>query len=126
MGQVKIDGTKLQAAIKTAGLNQTAASQMIDRNPNYVSNCISRGKIDEAMAYVLEVRAGIPLSLYEAPEKPAAPVPVTEPVQLTIDQPAAVFYEILDELKALRQELNVLIDYQDDRAKDHPDDWPVF
>lgn len=126
MARIVINGERLDKAVHALGYTLSAASIKISKSSNYLSNCKARGTIDETAARLLASDVGVPIELYEAPEKPAAPATDPEPVQLTIDQPAAVFYEILDELKAIRQELNVLIDYQDDRAKENPDDWPVF
>lgn len=94
---IQIDGNKLAAAFKAAGVKASDASKQSGFSKNYYSNCIYYGSISKAAANLLEIQHGIHIEdyVYTEPEpepapEPKLPVP-SEPIEAEVKEVQPVY-----------------------------------
>lgn len=94
---IQIDGSKLIAAFKAAGIKANDASRDAGFSRNYFSNCAYYNSISKAAANLLEIQHGIRLEdyVYTEPEpeptpEPELPVP-SEPIEAEVKEVQPVY-----------------------------------
>ena len=76
---IMIDGEKLAAAFKKAGIKASDASREAGFSKSYYSNAIYYNSINKAAANLLEIQHGIQLEDYIYTEPEPEPEPIPEP-----------------------------------------------